>query len=317
MTSYVAQRLGQMIPVMLLVSVISFALTFLLPGDPARLILGDQMAADPDAYQAIRRELGLDRPVAVQYLDWLGGTLRGDLGTSTRDRLPVVEGIRERLPVTLELSALAMLLALMVALPAGIISAVKPNSRWDVGCSLFSLWGVAIPHFWLGILLIYGFAVFLDLLPPSGFVPLAEDPLLNLKHMILPALTLGIGLSAVIMRQVRSSLLEVLQQDYVVTARAKGLSVRAVVARHALKNALIPVVTVIGLQVGLLFGGAVITESIFSIPGLGRWAVDSILWRDFPVVQAVSLVMATGVLLTNLATDIAYAFIDPRIHRGA
>ncbi len=317
MSTYIVQRLGQMIPVILLVSVISFALTFLLPGDPARLILGDQMAADQEAYQAIRRELGLDRPVPVQYLDWLGQTLRGDLGTSTRDRLPVVDGILERLPVTLELSVLAMLLALAVALPAGIVSAVKPNSRWDIGCSLLSLWGVAIPHFWLGILLIYAFAVFGDLLPPSGYVPFAEDPVQNLKHMILPAVTLGTGLSAVIMRQVRSSLLEVLEQDYVVTARAKGLAARMVVVRHALKNALIPVVTVIGLQVGLLFGGAVITESIFSIPGLGRWAVDSILWRDFPVVQAVSLVMAIGVLFTNLATDIAYAFIDPRIRSTA
>lgn len=316
MTSYVLQRLAQMIPVILLVSVISFALTFLLPGDPARLILGDQMAADQEAYQAVRRELGLDRPVPVQYLDWLGGTLRGDLGTSTRDRLPVIVGIGERLPVTLELSGLALLLALVIALPAGIVSAIKPNSRWDIGCSLFSLGGVAIPHFWLGILLIYAFAVFLKLLPPSGYVPFTDDPVANLKHMVLPAVTLGVGLSAVIMRQVRSSLLEVMQQEYVVTARAKGLATRSVVGRHALKNALIPVVTVIGLQVGLLFGGAVITESIFSIPGLGRWAVDSILWRDFPVVQAISLVMAVGVLLTNLATDIAYAFIDPRIHRA-
>lgn len=314
MTTYVVQRLLQMIPVLLLVSVISFSLTFLLPGDPALLILGDQMAANEEAYQAVRRELGLDRPVAIQYLDWLGQTLRGDLGTSTRDRLPVVEGILDRLPVTLELSFLSMLLALTIAVPAGIISAVKQNSRWDVGFSLFSLWGVAIPHFWLGILLIYLLAVYLKVLPPSGYVPFTEDPVANLKHMILPAITLGVGLSAVIMRQVRSSMLEVLQQDYIVTARAKGLTPRTVNLRHALKNGLIPVVTVIGLQVGLLFGGAVITESIFSIPGVGRWAVDSILWRDFPVVQAVSLVMAIGVLSTNLLTDMAYAVIDPRIH---
>ena len=314
MTTYVAQRLLQMIPVLLLVSVISFSLTFLLPGDPALLILGDQMAANEEAYAAVRRELGLDRPVVIQYLDWLGQTLRGDLGTSTRDRLPVGDGILQRLPVTLELSFLSLFLALAIALPAGIVSAIKPNSRWDVGCSLFSLWGVAIPHFWLGILLIYGFAVYLKVLPPSGYVPFADDPVANLKHMVLPAVTLGVGLSAVIMRQVRSSLLEVLQQDYIVTARAKGLAARLVILRHALKNGLIPVVTVIGLQVGLLFGGAVITESIFSIPGVGRWAVDSILWRDFPVVQAVSLVLAIGVLSTNLLTDMAYAFIDPRIH---
>ncbi len=315
MLAYVARRLLQMVPVLLLVSVISFALTFLLPGDPALLILGDQMAANEEAYNAVRRQLGLDRPVPIQYLDWLAGTLRGDLGTSTRDRLPVVDGILDRLPVTLELSLLAMLLALAIALPAGVVSAVKPNSRWDVGCSLFSLWGVAIPHFWLGILLIYAFAVYFKLFPPSGYVPLTEDPVQNLKHLVLPAVTLSTGLSAVIMRQVRSSLLETLQQEYIVTARAKGLRARAVVLRHALRNGLIPVITVIGLQVGLLFGGAVITESIFSIPGIGRWAVDSIQTRDFPVVQAVSLVMAIGVLATNLATDVAYAFIDPRIHR--
>ncbi len=303
-----------MVPVLILVSMVSFSLTFLLPGDPALLILGDQMAADEAAYEQVRKDLGLDRPVPVQYLDWLQKTVRGDLGTSTRDRLPVVQGILGRLPVTLELSFLAMLVALVIALPTGIISAIKPNTKWDIGCSLFALWGVAIPHFWLGILLIYAFAVFADLLPPSGFVPFAQDPLENLKHMILPALTLGIGLSAIIMRQVRSSLLEALQQDYITTARAKGLPSPTVVIRHAFKNGLIPVVTVIGLQIGLLFGGAVITESIFSIPGLGRWAVDSILWRDFPVVQAVSLVMAIGVLGTNLLTDLAYGFIDPRIH---
>lgn len=317
MITYIAQRLLQMIPVLLLVSIISFSLTFLLPGDPALLILGDQMAANEEAYEAVRRDLGLDRPVVIQYLDWLWQTVRGDLGTSTRDSLPVFSGILERLPVTLELSFLSMLIALLIALPAGIISAVKQDSRWDVSFSLFALWGVAIPHFWLGILLIYAFGVYLKVLPPSGYVPFTDNPIANLQHMILPAVTLGVGLSAVIMRQVRSSLLEVLQQDYIVTAHAKGLTSRSVTLIHALKNGLIPVVTVIGLQVGLLFGGAVITESIFSLPGIGRWAVDSILWRDFPVVQAVSLVMAIGVLATNLITDVAYGYIDPRIrHRS-
>jgi peptide/nickel transport system permease protein len=314
MTTYIAQRLLQMIPVLLLVSIISFSLTYLLPGDPALLILGDQMAANEEAYEAVRRDLGLDRPVVIQYLDWLWQTVKGDLGTSTRDSLPVFKGILERLPVTLELSFLSMIIALLIALPAGVISAVKQGTRWDVGFSLFALWGVAIPHFWLGILLIYAFGVFLKILPPSGYVPFTDDPAANLKHMLLPAVTLGTGLSAVIMRQVRSSLLEVLQQDYIVTARAKGLTPGTVTIGHALKNGLIPVVTVIGLQVGLLFGGAVITETIFSLPGIGRWAVDSILWRDFPVVQAVSLVMAIGVLATNLITDVAYGYIDPRIH---
>jgi peptide/nickel transport system permease protein len=315
MREYFIGRVLQMIPVLLLVSMISFALLFLLPGDPALLILGDQQASNQQAYEALRRELGLDQPVPLQYLNWLGKTVRGDLGVSTRDRQPVVDGLRERLPVTLELAALAMLLAVVIAIPTGIISAVRPNSWLDRILSVLALSGVAIPNFWLGILLIYGLAVIVKVLPPSGFVPFAEDPGRNLKHLILPAITLGLGLAAVIMRQMRSALLEVLQQDYVTTARAKGLGERRVVLRHALKNALIPVNTIVGLQLGLLFGGAVLTESIFSIPGVGRWSVDSILQRDFPVVQAVCLVLALGVLSANLLTDFVYAFVDPRIRR--
>jgi peptide/nickel transport system permease protein len=314
MATYVLQRVLQMIPVMVLASIISFSIIFLLPGDPALLILGDQQAADPALYQAKRAELGLDRPLPIQYLDWLGKTARGDLGLSTRDRQPVAQGIKERLPVTLQLAGLGLLLALCISPPAGIISALRPNSKWDVIASLFAFGGIALPNFWFGILLIYLFAVTLHWLPPSGYVPFTDDPVQNLIRMVMPAITLGLGLSAVLMRQTRSSLLEVLHQDYMTTARAKGLGQKVVVLRHALKNALIPVVTVLGLQMGLLFGGAVITESIFSIPGIGRWAVDSITTRDFPVVQAVSLVLAIGVLLANLLADIAYAYIDPRIH---
>lgn len=314
MTTYIVQRIFQMVPVMLLASVVSFSIIFLLPGDPALLMLGDQLASNREIYEAKRRELGLDRPIPIQYLDWLGRTARGDLGISTRDKQPVLSGVGERLPVTLQLTSMAMLVALVIALPTGIVSALRPNSPWDIGCSLFSFFGVAVPNFWLGILLIYAFAVTLRVLPPSGFIPFSQDPLQNLQRMIMPSLTLGLALSALLMRQVRSSLLEVLQQDYMTTARAKGLSPKLVVLRHALRNGLIPVVTVVGLQVGALFGGAVITESIFSVPGLGRWAVDSILQRDFPVVQSVSLIMAIGVLTTNLIADVAYAYIDPRIH---
>ncbi len=315
MGEYFVGRVLQMVPVLLLVSMISFALLFLLPGDPALLILGDQQASNRQAYEALRTELGLDRPVPIQYLNWLGKTLRGDLGRSTRDRQPVLAGIRDRLPVTLQLAALALTLALVLALPAGIISAVRPNSWWDRVFSVLALTGVAIPNFWLGILLIYGLAIFAKVLPPSGYVRFADDPGQNLRHLVLPAITLGLGLAAVLMRQTRSSLLEVLQQDYIVTARAKGLAARHVVLRHALKNALIPVITIIGLQIGLLFGGAVLTESIFSIPGVGRWSVDSILQRDFPVVQAVCLILALGVLSANLLTDLVYAVIDPRIRK--
>jgi len=314
MATYILQRILQMIPVMVLASIISFSIIFLLPGDPALLILGDQLASNREVYEAKRHELGLDRPVPVQYLDWLSKTVRGDLGLSTRDRQPVTQGIIERVPVTLELTLLGMVLGLLIALPTGIISALKPGSKADIVGSLAAFGGIAIPHFWLGILLIYAMAVVLRVLPPSGYVPFSEDPVQNLTRMIMPAVTLGAGLAAVLMRQVRSSLLEVLHQDYMTTARAKGLGQRVVVLRHALKNGLIPVVTVIGLQIGILFGGAVITESIFSIPGIGRWAVDSITTRDFPVVQAVSLVMAIGVLLANLIADITYAYIDPRIH---
>jgi peptide/nickel transport system permease protein len=314
MATYIIQRVFQMIPVMALATVISFSIIFLLPGDPALLMLGDQLASDRALYEAKRAELGLDRPLPVQYVDWLSKTVRGDLGVSTRDRQPVTEGMRERLPVTMQLAGFSLLLALVIALPAGIISALKPNSKWDIATSLMAFGGIALPHFWFGILLIYLFAVVLKWLPPSGFVPFSEDPSQNLQRMIMPAVTLGLGLSAVLMRQTRSSLLEVLNQDYMTTARAKGLANKAVVLGHALKNALIPVVTVLGLQIGLLIGGSVITESIFSIPGIGRWAVDSITNRDFPVVQAVSLVMALGVLLANLLADIAYAYIDPRIH---
>jgi peptide/nickel transport system permease protein len=314
MATYILQRVFQMIPVMVLASIISFSIIFLLPGDPALLILGDQLASDRSVYEAKRAELGLDRPLPIQYLDWLGKTARGDLGISTRDRQPVTQGIRERLPVTLQLSAMSLLLAIVIAIPAGIVSALKPNSKWDIVSSLVAFGGIALPNFWFGILLIYLFAVILRWLPPSGFVPFAEDPVQNLTRMLMPAFTLGLGLSAVLMRQTRSSLLEVLHQDYMTTARAKGLAQKVIVLRHALKNGLIPVVTVLGLQLGLIFGGSVITESIFSIPGIGRWAVDSITTRDFPVVQAVSLVMAIGVLLANLLADIAYAYIDPRIH---
>jgi peptide/nickel transport system permease protein len=314
MATYILQRLLQMIPVMVLASIISFSIIFLLPGDPALLILGDQLASNREVYEAKRAELGLDRPVPIQYLDWLGKTVRGDLGLSTRDRQPVSQGILDRIPVTLELTSLAMLLALLIALPTGIISALKPGSKLDIAGSLLAFGGIAIPHFWLGILLIYALAVAAHLLPPSGYVPFSQDPVQNLVRMLMPAVTLASGLAAVLMRQVRSSLLEVLHQDYMTTARAKGLGQRVVILRHALKNGLIPVVTVIGLQVGILFGGAVITESIFSIPGIGRWAVDSITNRDFPVVQAVSLVLAIGVLFSNLLADVAYAYIDPRIH---
>jgi peptide/nickel transport system permease protein len=313
MSAFLGRRLIEMVPVVILVTAVSFGLIFILPGDPAMLIIGDRSAGSPELYQSLRRDLGLDRPVYVQYLDWLGRLAQGDFGRSTRDREPIVNGLMIRLPITLELSALAMVLALLISLPAGMMAAVRPNGAWDTVGSLVALVGIAMPPFFLAILLIYGMAVSVHLLPPSGFERFTDSPSRNLVLMILPAFTLGLGLAGPLMRQVRSGLLEVLGQEYITTARAKGLPSRIVLLGHALRNALIPVITVIGLQVGRLLGGTVIVETIFGIPGIGRWAVDSILLRDFPVVQAVCLIMAIGVLLANLLADFIYAVVDPRI----
>jgi peptide/nickel transport system permease protein len=311
--TYVLRRLLAMALTVLLVSMIAFSLLLLLPGDAAIAILGEQRGRDQEAYERLRHELGLDRPLPLQYLDWLGKALRGNLGTSIRTQEPVWSGIRARLPATLWLSAGAMMLALLVAVPVGILSAVRPDSKLDVTGTVLAMSGVAMPPFWLGIVLIFVLAVWLRWLPPSGFVSPLDDPATSLKLMVMPAVTLGAGLAGVLVRQVRSALLDVLQQEYVTVARAKGLAERLVVRKHALRNALVPVVTIIGLQTGRLFGGAVVVETIFSIPGVGRLAVDSIYFRDFPMVQGVVLVLALAVVLANLVTDILYGYIDPRI----
>lgn len=313
MQRYILRRLITSVPTLVIISMISFSILLLLPGDPALAILGPDRANDRAAYQVLRQELGLDRPIPLQYLDWAGKALQGDLGRSVRNQQPVLDGIAERLPTTLVLSLCAMLVALLIAVPAGVVSATRPNSKWDIVGTLFALSGVAIPNFWLGIVMIFVFAVWLHLLPPSGYISPTEDPGASLRLLLMPTFTLSTGIAAVIMRQVRSALIEVMQQDYIVTARSKGLHERVLVVRHALKNALIPVVTVIGLQTGRLLGGAVVVETIFSIPGVGRLAVDSIFYRDFPMVQGVILVLALAVLIANLVTDVLYAFIDPRI----
>lgn len=305
-----------MIPVLVIVSFVAFALIMILPGDPAQMMIGEQVATDNSAYIALRSDLGLDRPIPIQYADWAWRALRGDFGLSFKSKLPIGGEIGAHVFPTLELAALGLVFALLIALPAGIISALRPNSPIDVIATLGALSGVAVPHFFLGILLIYAFAVALHLMPPSGYVAPWEDLGANLRLMLLPALALSSGIAAVVMRQVRSSLLEVLQQEYVITARAKGLNAFAVVSAHALKNALIPVVAVIGLQAGTLIGGAVVIETIFSIPGMGRLIVDSMYFRDYPVVQAMLLLLAVAVLLTNLLTDLTYAYLDPRIRLG-
>lgn len=313
MLRFIVQRLIGMIPVVLLVTGLVFSLILLIPGDPAIVLMGEEAFRDPDTYQRLIREMGLDRPIPVQYVDWLGRAVRGDLGRSVRDNQPVLENLLGHLPVTLELSFLAMLFSAALALPVGIVSASKPNSKTDVIGTFFAIWAVGIPHFWLGLLLILVFSLYLGWLPASGYVSPLDNLGENLLRMILPAFTLGTGLAAVVMRQVRSAMLEVLQQDYVLTARAKGLRERAVILRHALKNALIPVTTILGLQFGQLFGGAVVTETIFAIPGVGRMLVDALFTRDFPMVQGVMVLLAIAVLICNLATDIMYVYIDPRI----
>ncbi len=313
MGPYVARRVLGMVPVAFLISLIAFALLYLLPGDPALAILGEERAGDKAAYQAVRAQLGLDDPIYLQYVRWVRGLLGGDVGTSIRTREPIAQMVVKRLPVTLELGILSVLLGIVIALPAAVISAVRPGSRLDMVGTVLAMGGVAMPSFWLGMLLIFLFSLWMRLLPPSGYTSPLDNLGANLKMMVMPCIAMGASLAAVIMRQARSALIEVLQEEYITTARSKGLRERAVVGRHALKNALIPVVTVIGLQVGHILGGAVVTETIFAVPGLGRLLVDSIFFRDYPVVQAVVLVMALGVLFSSLATDLFYAYLDPKI----
>jgi peptide/nickel transport system permease protein len=310
---YLVRRLLYFIPVIFLVTVVVFLITMMLPGDPALAFLGEANIHDKVAYEAMRKELGLDRPLPVQYVIWLGRALKGDLGRSVRTHEGVLDALLARLPVTIELAGVALLIALAIAIPVGIVSATRPNTKVDSVATVMAVSGVALPEFFVGILLIYLFAVGLKLLPPSGYTPLSMGMWPNLKSILLPALSLGLAMNAVTMRQIRASLIEVLQEDYVTVARAKGLPENEVIRVHALKNAMIPVITVIGLQIGRLFGGTVVVETIFAFPGMGRLAADSIFFRDFPVLQGAVLVMALAVLACNLLTDLLYAYVDPRI----
>jgi len=310
---YILRRLLLMVPVIGMVSIIAFSIILLLPGDPALAILGPERARDTATYQALRTEMGLDKPIPLQYVSWLGKVVTGDLGTSARNQQPVTALLAQSVGATMQLAASAMVIALIIAVPVGIISAVKPGSLLDSVATTFALSGVAIPNFLLGILLILFFSLVLRVLPAGGYVPPTQDFGEWLKLMMLPAFALGVGLAAVLMRQIRSAMLEVLTQDYVTTARSKGLANRKVVLGHALKNAMIPVITVIGVQVGRLMGGTVVIETIFSVPGMGKLAVSSIFFRDFPVVQAVVLIMGIAILFSNLITDLLYGVLDPRV----
>jgi len=301
---------------LLIISLIVFTGVRMIPGDPARVLAGTE--ADAAGLEEIREKYGLDAPLPVQYLRWLGLAVTGDLGESIRTRTPVMSMVAGKLPITAELACLSLLVAVAIAIPAGVVAAVRRNTAWDVLASGVSLCGVSIPNFWLGIMLILLVSVRLGWLPASGFVPIAEDPVGNLKRMIMPALVLGTGLAAVLMRQTRNAMIEVLSADYVRTARAKGLAQRAVVLRHALRNGLIPVVTILGLQMGALMGGAVVTEQIFVLPGFGRLIVEAVFTRDYPVVQGVVLLTAASYVLINLLVDVSYTVLNPRIRiRGA
>lgn len=314
MTQYILRRLLLMVPVALLVTVIVFVLVRLTPGDPVLVYAGEER--DPETLAQIRRSLGLDQPLPVQYAAWLSRAVRGDFGRSIRTRQPVLEAIVERLPATIELGLAALAISVSVALVVGTISALKRNSLLDLLVTGAAIGGVSLPNFFLGITLILVVAVVLRLLPPGGYVPFVQDPIANLRYLILPAVTLASASLAVNLRQVRSSLVDVLAQDYIRTARAKGLPERLVIIRHALKNALIPVVTLVGLQAGAIIEGAIITETIFFWPGVGRLAVDSIAGRDYPVVQTIVLFSAVSFMLSTLLVDILYAWLDPRISYG-
>lgn len=311
MLGFALRRLGASLLALLLASMLVFGAIRALPGDPALALAGEER--DPQSLAEVREKYGLDQPVPVQYWRWASLAARGDFGTSVRTGLEVRELITSRLPITIELALYSMLVAVLIGIPTGVLAAVRRGKPADYVGNAFGLIGLSVPNFWLGLMLILVFAVQLGWLPASGYVPFARDPLGNLERMLLPAIVLGTGLAAVLMRQMRSSMLETLDADYVRTARAKGLSERAVIGVHALRNSLITVVTIVGLQLGALLSGAVVTEQIFVIPGFGKLIVDGVFTRDFPVVQGVVLVSAAGYIVVNLAVDLVYSLLNPRI----
>jgi peptide/nickel transport system permease protein len=311
MLNYLAQRLATIVPTLFFVSILIFGLQQLLPGDPALILAGEDR--DPTVIAHLRSTLHLDDPLPLRYAYWAGGVLKGDLGESQRIKKPVLDLIIEKLPVTLELACIAIVIALLIGVTAGIVSAVAKDTFWDYAANVFALWGLSTPNFWLGIMLILLFSVTLGWLPASGYVSPFEDLRTNLASMIMPAFVLGNAIAAVLMRHTRSAMLQVLSSDYVRTARAKGLDERVVVLKHALRNALVPVITLGALEFGTLLSGAVLTEQVFSIPGFGKLIVDAVFNRDYAVVQGVVLFTATAYITLNLLADIAYFLVNPRL----
>jgi len=311
MRSYLLNRLWQSALTLVLATIVVFLGVRALPGDPALAFAGEER--DPASLAALRERLGLDDPIIVQYGKFVLGALRGDLGESTRTGIPVSTMITTALPVTIELSLLAMLVAIVLGVSTGVVAAVRRGRPAEWFANGIALLGLSVPNFWLGLIGILYLSVGLGAFPASGFVPLTQDPVDNLHHLVMPAVVLGTGIAAVVMRQTRSAMLDSLGADYIRTARAKGVSPRGVVGRHALRNSLVVVITVVGLQLGLLISGAVVTEGIFSLPGFGKMTIDAVFQRDYPVLQGVVLVTATAYIVINFVVDLAYSLIDPRI----
>ena len=309
-------RLIAVVPTMLGVGILVFFIIRLIPGDAVDALFADSASWDPAVAERMRQLFGLDKPLPEQFWNWISAVMTGDLGISIRTRRPVVQEIMERFPATLMLATGSLVVGVLIAIPAGVLSATRRNSATDLVARLVALVGLSLPNFWLGILLIYVFGVVLHVLPAGGYVPLTESPLESLKLAILPTVTLGVALAATTMRQTRSQLLEVLGEDFVRTARAKGLAEGPVTYRHALRNALIPVITVVGLQLGRLLGGTVIIEQIFQWPGIGQLIVRAIDTRDYVLVQGAVLVLAFFFIMANLAVDLLYAVVDPRLRHG-
>jgi peptide/nickel transport system permease protein len=317
MLAFILRRLALLVPILLGVSIVVFTLIHMVPGDPTRIMVGIDQRVTPEQLAAVRKSYGLDQPEPVQYAKWMGHVLRGDLGRSIRTRRTITQELRLRLPVTIELTLLAALIGTLPAVSVGVLAAVKRNSWLDYGATVGTLLGVSVPNFLLATLLVLTFSYWLKWLPPIGYVGFTEDPVQNLKSMIMPAISLSLPFAAIMMRNTRSAVLETLSQDHVRVARAKGLAGRTVLMRHVLRNASIPIITVAGIQIATLLGGTVIIETIFGLPGIGRYIYESIANRDYPVVQGVTLVVATIFVLVSLFVDVLYAVMDPRLRTGS
>jgi len=315
MLTFVLRRLSQTLITLFIFSLISFVLSMILPGDPVLALVGPE-GATREMLEVYRRELGLDQPVYIQYFRWLERTLRGDFGISIRTRAQVLTLFYQRLPVTVELLILGVIFAILVAFPLGILSSLRPNTRIDTMNTVLAVSGVAMPQFLLAMILILVFSLWLGWLPSSGYIEPWKNLWASIRTLILPAISLGFVVAAEMMRQVRSSMLEVLQDEYIQTARAKGLAEPVVIIKHALRNALIPVVTLLGLRIGRLIGGLVIIEVVFSLPGIGQMLLNAVLFKDMPVLQSGVLLVAFAVTLINLLVDLSYSLIDPRIRYG-